>query len=313
MNDKKISVAMASYNGIKYLGEQLDSIRTQTLKPDEVIICDDCSNDGTFEFCSDYIAKYNLTGWTVYRNNKNLGVLQNFRLALSKCTGDYIFTSDQDDIWMPEKIQVMAQAMNENQNIMLLVSNYQAIDSNKQKINAHLKNNTRNDGEIIRLPLKNYWLENVRPGCVMAFRREILERLKIFDLADKLHDSILWQHAIIIDSLYLINRQLILYRRHENNATAAFHPALSLERKIKDLGRDLELYKNFLAHSKELGINNTNRELLKKKINFLTQRINILAKKNLFAIKYFVIVNIKFYPTLRNALSDIYAAIFIRN
>lgn len=313
MNDKKISVAMASYNGIKYIGEQLDSIRTQTLNPDEVIICDDCSNDGTFEFCRDYIAKYNLTGWAVYRNDKNLGVLQNFRLAMNKCTGDYIFTCDQDDIWLPDKIQAMTQAMNENNNIMLLVSNYQAVDSNKQKINAHLRNITRNDGEIIRLPLKNYWLENVRPGCVMAFRREILERLKIFDSADKLHDSVLWQHAVIMDSLYLINRQLILFRRHENNTTAAFHEALSLERKIKDLRADSELYKKFLAHSKELGINNINHELLENKQKFLTQRINILAKKNLFAIIYFVIANIKFYPTLRNALSDIYAAIFIRN
>lgn len=313
MNDKKISVAMASYNGIKYIGEQLDSIRTQTLNPDEVIICDDCSSDGTFEFCRDYIAKYNLTGWAVYRNDKNLGVLQNFRLAINKCSGDYIFTCDQDDIWLSDKIQVMTQAMNENNNIMLLVSNYQAIDSNKQKINAHLRNIARNDGEIIRLPLKSYWLENVRPGCVMAFRREILERLKIFDLADKLHDSVLWQHAIIIDSLYLINRQLILFRRHENNTTAAFHEALSLERKIKDLRADSELYKNFLAHSQELGINNINHELLENKQKFLTQRINILAKKNLFAIIYFVIANIKFYPTLRNALSDIYAAIFMRN
>ena len=207
----------------------------------------------------------------------------------------------------------MTQAMNENQNILLLVSNYQAVDANKQKINAHLKNITRNDGEIIQLPLKNYWFEIVRPGCVMALRREILERLKIFDLAYKLHDAILWQHAIIIDSLYLINRQLILFRRHENNTTAAFHPPLSIKRKIKDLSSDSELYKNFLAHSQELGINNTNRELLAKKQNFLTRRINILAKKNLFAIIYFVIANINFFPTLRNALSDIYAAIFLRD
>lgn len=310
MNNKKISVVMASYNGIKYICEQLDSIRTQTLAPDEVIICDDCSTDGTFEFCRDYITKYNLTGWKVFRNETNLRPSKNFREALSKCTGDYIFTCDQDDIWMNDKIQVMTQAMQANNNIKLLISNYIAIDSNKQQIKVNLKNVNRNDGEIIHLPLKNCWLENIRPGCVMGFTREILEKFKIFDISNDLHDSMLWNYAATTDSLYLINRQLIYFRRHENNATAAIHPPLTIERKIMFLRTDLETYKSFAAHYKELGINETNRALLERKAIFIEQRINMLTRKNLFAIIYFVIKNIKFYPTLRNALSDIYAVIF---
>ena len=90
----RISVVIASYNGAEFIREQLDSIRTQTLPPDEVIIADDCSSDGTFELCREYIAKNNLEGWTLYRNPENLGVRRNFREALMRCTGDYVFTCD---------------------------------------------------------------------------------------------------------------------------------------------------------------------------------------------------------------------------
>ncbi|MBQ7733225.1 MAG: glycosyltransferase [Synergistaceae bacterium] len=83
MTGEKVSVIMASFNGIKYIGEQLDSIRTQSRTPDEVIICDDCSSDGTFEFCKDYISRYNLSGWRVFQNEKNLGFAKNFRYAFT--------------------------------------------------------------------------------------------------------------------------------------------------------------------------------------------------------------------------------------
>ena len=119
-----VSVAMATYNGIKYIAEQLDSLRTQTLPPDEVIIADDRSTDGTYEFCRDYIARYGLTGWKVYQNERNLGLLKNFREVMAKCTGEYIFTCDQDDIWMPDKISVMLSVISERPEIRLLVSNY---------------------------------------------------------------------------------------------------------------------------------------------------------------------------------------------
>ncbi len=92
LENSRVSVVIASYNGVKWIGKQLDSIRAQTRTPDEVIISDDCSTDGTYEFCEKYISDYELEGWKVYRNENNVGLSKNFRLALSKCTGDYVFT-----------------------------------------------------------------------------------------------------------------------------------------------------------------------------------------------------------------------------
>ena len=90
MSDVKISVIMASFNGIsRYIAEQLDSIRTQTRTPDEVIICDDCSTDGTVEFCNEYISRYNLSGWRVFQNEKNLGFAKNFRRAFTLSNSAY--------------------------------------------------------------------------------------------------------------------------------------------------------------------------------------------------------------------------------
>lgn len=126
MNTAKdsISVAIACYNGIDYISEQLDTIRTQTLPPDEVIIADDGSSDGTYEFCTDYIARHKLTGWRVYQNTHNLGVQKNFRAVLAECSGEYIFTCDQDDIWKPDKIASMVSVMKAYPQISLLTSNY---------------------------------------------------------------------------------------------------------------------------------------------------------------------------------------------
>ena len=121
-----ISVAIAAYNGIDYISEQLDTIRTQTLPPDEVIIADDCSSDGTYEFCVDYISRYSLTGWRACQNPQNLGIHKNFRKVLAECSGEYIFSCDQDDIWKPDKIASMVSVLKEHQAERFRTGNFTA-------------------------------------------------------------------------------------------------------------------------------------------------------------------------------------------
>lgn len=311
MNEHRnnVSVVLASFNGIKYIKEQLDSLRTQTRIPDEVIISDDNSTDGTYEFCREYISEHKLIGWTVYRNPENLGAGRNFREALKKCTGDYIFTCDQDDIWMPDKISVMVQAMNDNPAILLLASNYIPV-MNGTRIQYYVKNISRDDGEIIPLRLKDYWLNNHRPGCTFCFRRKILERFSVMDISTRFHDSMLWKYAVISDGLYLINRQLIQFRRHEANTTNQFSRIPpSITQRIKDADVEIDLYRNFLDVSDALMITPENVKAMKRKIKFIEHRKKILAKRNPFTLSLFVLFNIKYYPTFRNALSDIYASI----
>ena len=309
---RRISVVLASYNGIKFIGEQLDSIREQIKRPDEVIIADDKSTDRTFEYCKQYVVDNNLLKWTVYRNTQNLGVNKNFREALKRATGDYIFTCDQDDVWTPDKISSMIQVMDERPEILLLCSNYLPMRDG-EIIHAHVRNISRDDGTVIPMRLKKFWLGNLRPGCTFCFRRELLSRFSIMDVPERLHDSMLWKYAIVADGLYLLNRQLILYRRHESNSTNQFdRKPITLKQRIEISDSEIEFHRKFLDCSEKLGIPPKNQKALKGKMKFLERRKKILSRHNTFLILLFVLFNMKYYPTLRNALSDIYAALKLK-
>ncbi|MBQ7733224.1 MAG: hypothetical protein IJT58_04315 [Synergistaceae bacterium] len=229
--------------------------------------------------------------------------------------GHLVFTCDQDDIWLPDKIQVMTQAMDDNPQIMLLASNYVPFNDNDgKKIQAHVKYIDRDDGEIIKLRLSDTWLENLRPGCTYCFRSELLDKFDIFDIENSAHDGMLWKYAIISDSLYLINRQLIYYRRHDHTTTGVLKPSkpANLDNRVNGSLGAANFYMKFANAPDELGITKNNRELLTRKANFLVKRGKVLAVKNVFTIILFVFMHIKYYPTMRNALSDIYAALFLK-
>ncbi|MCQ2441204.1 MAG: glycosyltransferase [Clostridia bacterium] len=100
----KISVAMTSYNGEKFIKTQLSSLLKQIRKPDEVIIVDDVSTDNTVEIIKDFITENGLYDWKLTVNEENLGFKQNFKKALSLATGDIIFLCDQDDDWCEDTI-----------------------------------------------------------------------------------------------------------------------------------------------------------------------------------------------------------------
>ena len=307
-----VSVAMATYNGIKYIAEQLDSIRTQTLLPDEVIIADDRSSDGTYEFCRDYIERYGLKGWRVYQNEHNAGVRKNFREVMAKCTGEYIFTCDQDDIWMPDKISTMFSVIRERPEIRLLASNYIALVGGKS-VKVPVKNLSRNDGAVIPIRITYAGLMPMRPGCAYCFRRELLDKFNVMDIDAAIHDAMLWGYAVASDSLYLLTRQLIFWRRHENTVTgAAFSNYPGIERRIDETYEIEEIYRKFLNASEGLEIPSYNVKFMNEIIDFQRRRRGMLAKRSVLCSALFVMRNMKYYPTLRNALSDVYAMIFLR-
>ena len=115
----KISLVMATYNGAKYLNEQLDSIKNQTLKLDEVIIVDDVSTDDTSYLVEKYISNHQLN-WIFIKNEKNLGYKGNFKKGLAHASGDVIFLCDQDDIWHLDKVERMVEALKNHPEIKAL-------------------------------------------------------------------------------------------------------------------------------------------------------------------------------------------------
>ena len=103
----KVSIALATYNGEKYLREQLDSILSQSIQDFELVACDDCSTDSTLKILNEYAEKDFRV--KVFTNEKNLGFKKNFEKAIFLCSGDYIALSDQDDIWTENHLQVLLE------------------------------------------------------------------------------------------------------------------------------------------------------------------------------------------------------------
>lgn len=212
-----VSVLMATYNGEKYIEEQLESLRQQEQKIDEVIIIDDDSTDETAKIVTDFIKRYTLSGWRLIKNDSNRGWKNNFMNGLQQCTGDYIFTCDQDDIWEPFKIKEMSAILDEKEEILLLASNYKAF---YQKDGKTVKETMMPDtGEIYHYPLDEQVLFVKRPGCVYAIRKRVVDYIKEYAFDNYPHDAFVWRVAMLLDGLYIYNRMTIRYRRHEQTAT----------------------------------------------------------------------------------------------
>lgn len=103
---------MATYNGARFLREQLDSILNQTIQDFEVVVCDDCSVDSTYSILEEYSDRD--SRFRIFSNDSNLGFINNFEKIISLCSGEYIALCDQDDIWLPDHLEVLINAMDDN-------------------------------------------------------------------------------------------------------------------------------------------------------------------------------------------------------
>lgn len=131
-----ISIALASYNGEKYISEQIDSILAQTYQDFELIICDDCSTDNTWQILEEYAQRDNRI--KIFRNEKNLGFKKNFEKAILLCKGDYVALSDQDDIWTENHLEVLLQNIGKKS---LSCGNSLLVDSEGNSTNSKLNEN----------------------------------------------------------------------------------------------------------------------------------------------------------------------------
>lgn len=215
----KSSVVMTTYNGSRFMQEMLDSLRNQTRKIDEVIICDDRSKDDTVEIISNYINKYNLVNWNLIVNEKNLGWEKNFLNALGKATNEVIYPCDQDDIWHLDKIEKMTSAFENNDNIWLLVSGYHAFSENGGKMEIQNPVSTETNDIVSKHKFDEKYYQILRPGCTMAFRREMLPLLEENWRPGTPHDAVLWTVASLLEKLYVYDGTFIEYRRHGSNAS----------------------------------------------------------------------------------------------
>lgn len=215
----KVSVVMTTYNGSRFLTQMLESLYSQTRKIDELLIFDDQSTDETVKIVKEFIEVHKLNSWKIIVNEKNMGWEQNFVNALEAATGDIIFPCDQDDIWHKDKIEKMATAFEENNDIWLLVSGYHAFSEYGGKMAIQNPVRTISTDKISKVVFDEKYYQILRPGCTMAFRRELLVPFLENWVFGTPHDAVLWTVAMLLNKNYLYNETFIEYRRHDNNAS----------------------------------------------------------------------------------------------
>lgn len=205
----RITVCIATYNGEKYIKEQLDSILLQIGKDDEVIISDDYSTDRTL----DIIKEYNDPRIKIYFNNNERGYTKNFENALKKSSGEIIFLSDQDDIWLTNKVSLVKEKLKEAD---MVVTDAIVVNDKKEIITKSMFSVLNTQTGFLKNIIKNRY-----QGCCIAFNRQILDRLLPFPKNQNLAPHDIW--IPIISEMYykvaLVKEPCLLYRRHDNNTS----------------------------------------------------------------------------------------------
>ncbi len=207
--DNLISICLATYNGEKYLEEQLDSLVNQTYTNIEVIVQDDCSTDNTLDILNNYKNKVNII---VYKNEKNLEYIKNVEALLKKTNGDFLAICDQDDIWELNKLQILFDSLDDK---TLVYSNSILIDQNGKSLNKtlsqKLKNNFINSDNCL-----NFLFDNCVSAHAMLFKKELLPY--IFPFPEHLYfDAWIAAIASNLKGVKYIDENLVKYRQHSSN------------------------------------------------------------------------------------------------
>ncbi|HEX4021806.1 MAG TPA: glycosyltransferase family 2 protein [Acidobacteriaceae bacterium] len=201
---------MATYNGSRYVRQQLETILPQLSREDEVIVVDDCSSDETCEM----IECFSDARIRLFRNETNLGVVPSFEIALHNSTGDIIFLSDQDDLWRPDKVSCFMHAFNDPR-VTLVLSDANLIDADG---NAGKLSYFQFRGGFVTGVAQNI-LSNHYIGCTMACRRQMLAYCLPFPKNLPMHDSWIGIVNESFGKTYYIDRPLMDYRRHGKNVS----------------------------------------------------------------------------------------------
>jgi len=204
-----VSICLATYNGEKYLKEQLDSIVKQTYKNIELIAQDDCSNDATLEILESYKEKLNIT---IYSNEKNLGYLKNFESLLHKTNGELIALCDQDDIWEHNKIELLVHHIKD---ATLIYSNSLLIDADGNSLEKTLSQKLKNNFISSSTPL-DFLYDNCVSAHAMLFKKELLHAL--FPFPQHIYfDAWIAINAANTDGVIYLEEELVHYRQHSTN------------------------------------------------------------------------------------------------
>lgn len=216
-----VSVAMATYNGEKYINRQLKSVLINLSENDEIIISDDGSSDRTIEF----IKSFNDKRINILKGPRK-GLVKNFANAIDHCTGDFIFLCDQDDYWYPNKVSCVLKIF-EKKKCILVEHDAKVLDEKGNIIFPSFFSHRKVRNGVIR-----NFLRNTYHGCLMAFRKELKEYLHPYPLKGCLHDQWIGLIAESHGECYFYKKKLMNYIRHADNYSS--FKRLPLNRQLMD-------------------------------------------------------------------------------
>lgn len=208
---KKISVAICTYNGERFLQEQLKSIIDQTVPPDEIIICDDQSKDSSVKVAESILKRWH-GEWRIFVNETNLGFKKNFPKAISLCHGDIIFLADQDDVWNPRKIEMMMPVF-EDESVILAFHDAELVDERLNQVYPSFWETMNFDYNLFQK--KNYRIvfeHNVMQGAACCFRKELFSKACPFP-SNVIHDEWLLLIGLCEGKVIPVNKALLKYRQ----------------------------------------------------------------------------------------------------
>ena len=228
-----ISIAIATYNGERFLREQLDSLYTQTMLPDEVIVCDDKSTDKTPEILEEYSRKY---GLKYVINEPSLGCSDNFMKAFSLCTQQYIMICDQDDIWFPNKVETLYKEIQRIDSELPTAVSSCRIDVNAKGeiISQHISPDTEGwQGTLMATGRRSQ-------GCTMIMNRPLVNRVleewsSNPDSHKLMYDSLIAVTAAIFGTKKNLGAALMYYRHHDKNVWDPYLGKKTFRQKVKEV------------------------------------------------------------------------------
>lgn len=286
-----ISVCMSTYNGENFIYKQLETILNQTMTPDEVIICDDCSADGTVEIITDFIETHGLKGkWVLYCNQQNKGYPENFYHAMGLCHGEVVFLADQDDLWCGDKIEYMHSVIQNNPDILLLASRWGIIDEKDEILKNVSRGKIQNEDNCDEITVSEVFYCYDWPGMSMCYRKELGETvIKKAGNTKLAHDVAMSLISAEKGGFQCVNKVLQYHRRHTANTALEEHRVrknLNKKRKILEIERYIKQLDDIITA--EILDVQTNREMVLRKKDIMSERLeNLKCKKRSRMIKQY--------------------------
>lgn len=265
--EHKISVVLCTYNGEKYIQQQIQSILDQSRLPDELIIVDDRSSDNTVSIIKRMLPDAGIT-YQIHINEVNLGVVRNFEKGMGLSTGDIIFTCDQDDLWVNHKVERMLIEFDKNPRCLLVFSDAILVNQDRVPFSYRLWDVSRVLPDVF--DQKRYYDEllkkRVVTGAAMALRRELFEKTSPFPEKSWLHDGWLAINAPLYGDMVAIREPLIEYRQHGGNSVGAS--------RLNFIGK-VKRYTNNLRNMEPMDV-----QICKEYVDFLEISGKLIAEKN---------------------------------